>query len=132
MTKARQQNINIAAGVDFSEGYTLKNADMSPVDMSGYTLSAYLAKHQQAINAVTSTSEDPVWRYTAFTTVITNPTGGEYAISMDETTTGALSEGKYVYSVVSDDGTGNTKEIACGLAFITKAFGNITFGSIQP
>ena len=128
-----QINIDIQAGAEFSREFSLKNPDQSPVDISGYTMHAKLAKHQTAQNAVTSTSDAPVYKYISFTSTIVDGPGGVYSISLDAATTAKLQEGKYVYSIVMENGSGDLTDTADGLAFVKVAFGHMASGgSLDP
>ena len=118
-----QINIDIQAGAEFSREFSLKNPDQSPVDISGYTMHAKLAKHQTAQNAVTSTSDAPVYKYISFTSTIVDGPGGVYSISLDAATTAKLQEGKYVYAVTLEDANGNLVDTIDGLVFVKTAFG---------
>ena len=131
MASTFQVNINITAGVQFTQEYTITNADRTPTDLTGFTFYANLAKHEEALNAVTSTSDSPVWKYCALTTNIVNATGGKYTIALTPTESSKLDEGKYVYSVVMLDSRGVYTEVVRGLAFVNKAFGFISTGTVD-
>ena len=130
MASTFQVNINITAGVQFTQEYTITNADRTPTDLTGFIFYANLAKHEEALNAVTSTSSAPVWKYCALTTNIVNATDGKYTIALTSTESSKLDEGKYVYSVVSLN-NGVYTEVVRGLAFVNKAFGFVTTGTID-
>ena len=129
MASTFQVNINITAGVQFTQEYTITNANRTPTNLTGFTFYANLAKHQEALNAVTSTSTSPVWKYCNLTTDIVNATGGKYTINLSPTESSKLDEGKYVYSVVMLDTDGVYTEVVRGLAFVDKSFGFITTGT---
>ena len=134
-TMARQYpvNIELAAGVDFSKTFYMKNADLSPTDLSGDTFSARLAKHATALNAVSSTSTDPVWKYIPFVVTVTDAINGVYTISLPAETTAKLSEGKYVYNITSQPSGGDFTNNVSGLVFVSIAFGNTgSFGTLDP
>ena len=116
-------NLVIGAGIDFNQQFTLTNADKSPIDITGYTFYGNLSKTERAINAVLSTSTDPVYVRTPFTTTIVNGTGGVYSISLTADQTRALQLGKYVYDVVMRDLNGELLQAVSGLAFVDVAFG---------
>ena len=131
MASTFQVNINITAGVQFTQEYTITNANRTPTNLTGFTFYANLAKHQEALNAVTSTSTSPVWKYCNLTTDIVNATGGKYTIGLSPTESSKLDEGKYVYSVVMRDTDGVYTEVVRGLAFVDKSFGYIATGTID-
>jgi len=126
-------NLFVSAGTDFSQTFTLTEVDGSAIDITGYTIVARMAKHADAINATSSTSADPVWKYITMSASITDATNGEYTISLPDTTTVKLKEGKYVYSVITTDTSSDKKEVMSGLIFVDKAFADIgDHGSIDP
>lgn len=128
-----QVNIEIAAGADFSKEFSIKNPDQSPVDITGFTMHAKLAKHAGALNATTSTSSAPVYKYINLTSTIVDAANGIYSISLPAETTSKLKEGKYVYSVTMENAEGDLTDTADGLAFVKIAFGNIpSSASLDP
>ncbi len=131
MAATYQVNINIIAGIAFTQQYTVANSDLSPADLTGFTLSANLAKHSGAVNAVTSTSSDPVWKLCPFTVEMTDPTTGQYTINLTQEVSSKLKEGKYVYSVIMTDLENITTEIVGGLAFVNRVVGGHTTGTID-
>ena len=125
-----QTNLSISAGTDFSYQFSLKNPDQSPVDVTGYSFHARIGKHRGAVNAITSTSESPIYKYVNLTSTIDDAAGGKYSISLDATTTAKLQEGKYVYAVTLEDTNGNLVDTIDGLVFVKTAFGY--GGSLDP
>ena len=96
-------------------------------------MSARLAKHNKAVNAVTTKNTAPVWKYIDFTGAVVNPTAGTYSISLSAETTTKLNEGKYVFNIVFNDGSGNYTNVMEGLAFVDAAFAYTgTNGSLDP
>ena len=132
MAAPLQVNINIISGVNFTKQFTLTNSDLTPTDITGYTFYAKVAKHPDAVNAVTSTSTDPVWKYLTMTTSIVNGTGGVYDISLSSTESNKLDEGKYVYSVVMENLSSEFTEVMSGLVFATRSFGYTDTGTVDP
>jgi hypothetical protein len=133
MARQYPVNIEIAAGVDFSKTFYMKNADLSATDITNYTFSARIAKHGGALNAVTSTSNSPVWKYIPFTVNITDGPNGVYEITLPAETTAKLEEGKYVYNITSQPSGGDFSSNVSGLAFVSVAFGNTgSFGTLDP
>lgn len=133
MARQYPVNIEIAAGVDFSKTFYMKNADLSATDITNYTFSARLAKHAGALNAITSTSDTPVWQYIPFTVNITDAVNGVYELTLPAETTAKLEEGKYVYNITSQPSGGDYASNVSGLAFVSVAFGNTgSFGTLDP
>ena len=123
MASPFQVNINISAGVDFTQQFTVNNPDFSPVDITGYKFFAKLAKHPTSIDAMTSTSGTPVYNYVTFDTSIVDGKKGIYSISLVSAKTSLLAEGKYVYSVVMQNTSGEKSPAIEGISFVDVAFG---------
>jgi len=121
-----QVNINISAGANFTQEFVIQNPDASPVDLTGSTFFANLAKHPTAIDAAVSTSGTPVYKYVTFTTNVVDPLKGIYSIALSTNQTSKLEEGKYVYNVVLQDVNGDKTSVMSGLAFVDVAFGALS------
>tara|TARA_R110002012_G_scaffold56550_2_gene145103 strand:- start:253 stop:633 length:381 start_codon:yes stop_codon:yes gene_type:complete len=126
MASPFQVNINISAGVDFTQQFTVNNPDFSPVDITGYKFFAKLAKHPTSIDAMTSTSGTPVYNYVTFDTSIVDGKKGIYSISLGSAKTSLLAEGKYVYSVVMQNTSGEKSPAIEGISFVDVAFGALS------
>ena len=112
-----QVNINISSGTTFNQEFFLTNPDKSPTNITGYKISAKMAKHATSMNAVKSTRDNPVYNYIPFVSTVTDGVGGKYSLYMNAKQTAKLSEGKYVYSVVAQDLNGHKSEVVNGLVF---------------
>ena len=119
-------NINISAGADFTQQFTAKTADQSPMDITGCTFLAKLAKHPTALDATTSTSGVPVYNFITLDTSVVDGTAGIYSISMNAAKTSLLPEGKYLYSVVMQNTSGEKSPAVDGVAFVDVAFGALS------
>ena len=126
MASPFQVNINISAGVDFTQQFTVNNPDFSPVDITGFKFLAKLAKHPTSIDAMTSTSGTPVYNYVTFDTSIVDGKKGIYSISLVSAKTSLLAEGKYVYSVVMQNTSGEKSPAIEGISFVDVAFGALS------
>ena len=116
-------NITISRGNDFSQVFFLTNPDQTPVDLTGATFSANLAKHSISQDALAENG--PVYKFIPFSTSVVEADKGSYAISLTPEQTGDLVEGKYVYSVSMMNVNGVITETISGLAFVDSAFGNL-------
>ena len=96
-------NINIDAGTDFTQQYTITNPDLSPVNITGYKFFANMAKNPTAIDAVVSTSGARKYAYHPFVTRVIDGERGIYSISMPPATTSQLEEGKYQAGIESSE-----------------------------
>ena len=119
-------NINISAGADFTQQFTAKKADQSPIDITGCTFLAKLAKHPTAVDAMTSTSGVPAYKYITLDTNIVDGVRGIYNISLDSAKTSLLPEGKFLYSVVMVNTSGEKSPAVQGVAFVDVAFGALS------
>lgn len=118
-----QLNLTISAGTSFTQTLSITDADRSVTDLTLMTITARIAKHPGAFDALTSTSAAPVLKFTEMNSSILDPNGGEILLSLTAAETAALKEGKYVYSVIMDDGAGFVTEILHGLVFVRAAIG---------
>lgn len=118
-----QLNLSISAGANFSQSFNISNADSSVADLAGQNVIARMAKHPSAIDALASTSTTPVFDYIQFSTNIVNASIGQCVISLTAEETAQIQEGKYVYSVLLDDGQGTCVEILHGLVFVRPVIG---------
>lgn len=80
-------NITIQKGTDFENTFTIKNADGSSFDLTGYTGSAKIRKFAES----TTSSSFTVGFVTS---------SGQVVISMARTMTGQLSNGRNYYDVL--------------------------------
>ena len=119
-------NINVDAGTDFTQQFTITGPDLAPVDITGYKFYANLAKHPTAVDAFVSTSGTPVYAYTPFVTRVISGTDGTYSISLPSASSSKLEEGKYVYNIIMEDLSGDKTSVISGLAFVDVAFGATT------
>ena len=102
------------------------------MDITGFSFTAMMAKHECAVNAVTSTSDTPIYKYIPFEVIVIDGTGGVYRIGMESTQTANLEEGKYVYNVTMVDAQGLTRDVVGGLAFVSKSFSSVPTASLDP
>ena len=121
-----QVNISISAGADFTQEYSVNDPNLAPVDITGYKFFAKLAKHPTSIDAMTSTSGTPVYNYVTFDTSIVDGKKGIYSISLGSAKTSLLAEGKYVYSVVVQNTSGEKSPAIEGISFVDVAFGALS------
>ena len=81
-------NLTIEQGVDFEITITVRNKNNSPLNLLSYTATSLLKKHY------TSTSSY------AFTVTFVDRINGRIALSMTDTLTSTIPEGRYVYDVI--------------------------------
>lgn len=120
MTSRYQVNLNISAGMDFFQEFSLTNADFSPMDLTGLSFHGTIQKHSKAID-VTSSSKKRV--YAKFETEIIDASRGIYSIKLPSSKSQNLEEGKYVYDVTISDASGKLSPANSGLIFVDNGLG---------
>lgn len=95
-------NLTIEQGADYEIALTITNDDNSPLNLTDYTAASVMRKHYGA-----STSY-------AFTITFVDRLAGEITLSMPDTTTSTLTEGRYVYDVVLTASTGTKTRVIQG------------------
>ncbi len=83
------QNITVDQDADFTETLTIKDSTGTVVDISGQTVTSKLRKTHLSTSA------------TAFTTAIVSGTDGTCSITLTDTVTAALTEGRYVWDLTT-------------------------------
>ena len=81
-------NIFIDQGADFTTTVTVTDSNGDAVSLVGYSAAAQIRKSYSS-----STS-------TAFTTSVSNASGGEITITLSDSQTAALEAGRYLYDVL--------------------------------
>ena len=125
MSPRYQVNVSVLSGAEFYQEFTLTEADFTPLNLTGCKIYAAIAKHGNALDANSSTTEQPIRPKIAFSAVIDNALEGKISLYLAPVYTRMLDEGKYVYSVSVENDKGNIIEVVNGLAFVEKAFSAI-------
>ena len=99
---ARISNIFIDQGADFTTTVTVTDSNGDAVSLVGYSAAAQIRKSYSS-----STS-------TAFTTSISNASGGEITITLSDTQTAALEAGRYLYDVLITASGGDKTRVVEG------------------
>ena len=87
-------NLTMYGGADFSANLNVFTTSNAAFDLTGYSGSGKLSK---SIGIGASTGTD---NYTAFTVGITSSLGGVLQVSLTDTQTKALDQGRYMYDVL--------------------------------
>jgi len=95
-------NIFIDQGADFTTTVTVTDSNGDAVSLVGYSAAAQIRKSYSS-----STS-------TAFTTSISNASGGEITITLTDTQTAALEAGRYLYDVLITASGGDKTRVVEG------------------
>ena len=85
-------NLAIYGGTDFSTTFTAKSTNNNNFDLTGYSGASALSK-SVAVGATLGAT-------VAFTVGITSAAGGKINLSLTDTQTTSLTEGRYVYDVL--------------------------------
>lgn len=101
-------NLTIEQGVDFDVTFTVRNRNKTPLNLLGYTAESSIRKHYAS-----STSYP-------FSITFVDRANGRLALSMSDTLTSTLSEGRYVYDVViTNESTGIKKRVVMGSVLVS-------------
>ena len=95
-------NIFIDQGADFTTTVTVTDSNGDAVSLAGYSAAAQIRKSYSS-----STS-------TAFTTSISNASGGEITITLTDIQTAALEAGRYLYDVLITASGGDKTRVVEG------------------
>lgn len=91
-------NIVIEQGADFSRTYSLKSTSGAPLDLTNYTFDAKMRKWSGSAG------------YISFaTTYNSDPTLGRVTLSLSNTLTGIITEGRYNYDIIIENQNSNIK-----------------------
>lgn len=95
-------NYTLDKGTDFEEEFNLTEDDGSPLNLVGYTASAKIRKHPTSP------------KYKPFTITFIDRAEGRLKISLSNTQTVGLEEGRNYYDILLTDGAGKIKKIIEG------------------
>ena len=100
-------NIFIDQGANFSTTVTIEDGNSSALDLTGYTALAQIRKTYQSTTATNFTS-----------TFDADRTTGLITISLTDTQTAALEEGRYVYDLLITDLSGTKTRVVEGIVTV--------------
>ena len=101
------QNLTVDQDADFTETLTIKDSTGTVVDISGQTVTSKLRKTHLSSSA------------TSFTTALVSATDGTCSITLTDTVTSGLTEGRYVWDLTTTDGSGIVTRRIEGRATVT-------------
>jgi len=100
-------NLFIDQDADFTTTVTVNDANGTALDLTSYTALAMIRKTYQSTTATT------------FTSAFVSPrTTGQITISLTDTQTAALEDGRYVYDLVITDASGSKTRVVEGIATV--------------
>ena len=88
------QNLTVDQDADFTQTLTIKDSTGTVVDISGQTVTSKMRKTHLSTSA------------TSFTTAIVSGTAGTCSITLTDTVTAALTEGRYVWDLTTTTSVG--------------------------
>ena len=100
-------NLTLEQGVDFDVTFTVRNKDKSPLNLFGYTAESFVRKHYSA------EAKYP------FTVTFVNRANGVINLSMTDTQTSQLKEGRHVYDVVITASSGLKTRVVMGSLLVS-------------
>ena len=103
---AIKSNIIIDQGVDYEVSINMRDANTTPIDLTGFTGKAQLRKYHTSSSAVDFQ-------------VIIAPESGEVTLSMNSATTSTISPGRYVYDCVLYSNNNIVSRVLEGIVTIT-------------
>ena len=83
------QNLTVDQDADFTQTLTVKDSTGTVVDISGQTVTSKLRKTHLSTSS------------TSFTTALVSATDGTCSITLTDTVTSALTEGRYVWDLTT-------------------------------
>ena len=101
-------NLFIDQDADFTTTVTVNDSNGSALDLTNYTALGMIRKTYQSTTATTFTS-----------TFVSPRTTGQITISLTDTQTAALEQGRYVYDLVITDASGSKTRVVEGIATVT-------------
>jgi len=101
------QNITIDQDADYTETVTVKDSTGTVVDLTGQTVTSKLRKTHLSTSA------------TRFTTAIVSATVGTASITLTDTVTSGLTEGRYVWDLTTTTSAGLVTRRIEGRATVT-------------
>jgi len=100
-------NLVINAGATFSQQFDLAQSDdSSPLNLTGYTISAQIRKHAGSSNPTT------------FTATAMDAANGLLLISLTPVQTTSLKTGRHVYDIVITDAAGDKTRVVEGSVLV--------------
>lgn len=99
-------NLSLEQGTDFQVNFTVRNKDQSPLNLLGYTAASQMRKHYTAEKKF------------EFSVTFIDRSKGKLRLSMSDTTTGTIPEGRYVYDVFVESSNGIKTKVVAGMVLV--------------
>ena len=111
-------NITIRTGEYFSRDFYLDNLDGSPLDLTGYSGSSQIRKHQESLNPTAT-----------FLLSFVDRVNGRIRLTLSSSTTATIKPGRYVYDILFTDPTDKKSIVIEGNVLATQDVTIDGFGS---
>jgi hypothetical protein len=99
-------NLALEQGADFNVNFTVRNKDLSPLNLLGYTASSKMRKHYTASTSYT------------FEITFVDRVKGKISIRMSDAITQTIPEGRYVYDVFIESSNGTKTKVVAGMVLV--------------
>ena len=99
-------NLTLEQGTDFNVNFTVRNKDLTPLNLLGYTASSEMRKHYTATK-----------KY-IFDVTFLDRARGKISISMSDAITATFLEGRYVYDVFIESSNGTKTKVIAGTVLV--------------
>lgn len=106
MPKIKRYNFEFFQGDDYTFSITVKNADASVVDLTGYTAKMQARENYDSESTVLDLSVD--------NGIVVIPATGVIVVSISNTLTSAIDGGYYLYDLETSDANGLKSKIIFG------------------
>lgn len=99
-------NLTLEQGADFNVNFTVRNKDLTPLNLLGYTAFSEMRKHYTATKSYT------------FDITFIDRVKGRISIAMSDAITKTIPEGRYVYDVFIESANGTKTKVVAGMVLV--------------
>ena len=99
-------NLTLEQGTDFNANFTVRNKDLTPLNLLGYTASSQMRKHYTATRSY------------QFDVTFIDRVKGKISISMSDAITSTIPEGRYVYDIFIESSNGTKTKVIAGMILV--------------
>lgn len=99
-------NLTLEQGTDFQVNFTVRNKDQTPLNLFGFSASSEMRKHYTAEK-----------KYDFQVDFIDRATG-KLRLTMSDSVTSTLAEGRYVYDVFIESANGTRTKVVAGMVLV--------------
>lgn len=99
-------NIALEQGADFNVNFTVRNKDVTPLNLLGYTAFSEMKKHYSSTK-----------KY-SFNITFIDRSQGKISLNMSDEITKTILEGRYVYDVFIESPNGVRTKVVAGMVIV--------------